>query len=223
GGVRSLLLRLASPSRRDSRLRPRRAPWKGQSEQEPQKGPRRCHRLSCPSDPFLIPFCECASVLALYTGADHNASMVKPCQRKRRDPAALDSSIMEHVIRAARDTPGCRCGFLLATFLLVAAAAVAADQPASADALWKKLEPFAQTPEEFAGKFGSYRSPLKFADGAIVKSAADWARRRDEILKTWHKRLGPWPPLVERPVIKKLEKVERAGYTEHRVQVQASP
>src|SRR5262249_7884582 len=46
---------------------------------------------------------------------------------------------------------------------------------------------------------------------------------RKEILKTWHKRLGPWPPLVERPVVKKLEKVERDGYTEYKVQVQTAP
>jgi gamma-glutamyltranspeptidase/glutathione hydrolase len=118
---------------------------------------------------------------------------------------------------------GFRCGFLLATFLLVAVAAAASDQQASPEALWKKLEPFAQPPEAFAGKFGSYRSPLKFTDGTVVKSAADWARRRDEILKTWHKRLGPWPTLVERPATKKLAKVERDGYTEYQVQVQASP
>ena len=111
----------------------------------------------------------------------------------------------------------------LAAILPVMAVGVGADQPASSEALWKKLEPFAQPPEEFAGKFGPYRSPLKFADGSIAKTPADWARRREEILKTWHKRLGPWPPLVERPVVKKLEKVERDGYTEYKVQVQASP
>ena len=116
-----------------------------------------------------------------------------------------------------------RCGFLLATFLLVAVAAVASDQLALSEALGKKLAPFAQPPEEFAGKFGSYRSPLKFADGTVVQSAADWARRREEIRKTWHKRLGPWPPLVERPMMKKLEKIERDGYTEYQVQVQVSP
>jgi gamma-glutamyltranspeptidase/glutathione hydrolase len=119
--------------------------------------------------------------------------------------------------------PGFRCGFLLATLLLGAAAALAADPPASPEALWKKLEPFAQPPDEFAGKLGAYRSPLKFADGTVVQSAADWTRRREEIRKTWHQRLGPWPPLVERPVMKKLETVERDGYTEHQVQVQASP
>src|SRR5262245_32481347 len=117
---------------------------------------------------------------------------------------------------------GFRRSLALTTFLLVAASGTTG-QPASADALWKKLEPFAQPPEEFAGKFGAFRSPLQFADGSIAKTAADWTRRRGEILKTWHKRLGPWPPLIDRPVIKKLEKVERDGYTEYKVQVQASP
>jgi hypothetical protein len=112
-------------------------------------------------------------------------------------------------------------GFLLAA--LLPTAVILADQPATPEALWKKLEPFAQPPEELAGKFGPYRSPLKFADGSSVKTAEDWARRRDEIQKSWHKRLGAWPPLVERPALKKLEKVERDGFTEHKVQVQVAP
>ena len=112
--------------------------------------------------------------------------------------------------------------FLLATLLPVTAAGVASGQPASPEVLWKKLEPFARPPEELAGKFGPYRSPLWFADGSIAKTAADWTRRRDQILTTWHKRLGPWPPLVERPAVKKSEQVERDGYTESKVQVQAS-
>src|SRR5262249_16933661 len=111
----------------------------------------------------------------------------------------------------------------LAAVLPIAAATIGAQQLATPDALWQKVQPYAQPPEEFAGKLGTYRSPLKFADGRVVKSAADWPRRRNEILKTWHERLGPWPPLVERPTIKKLEKVERDGYTEYKVQVQASP
>src|SRR5262245_5351393 len=100
---------------------------------------------------------------------------------------------------------------------------VVAQQPASADALWKKLEPFTQPPAEFADKLAPYKSPLEFADGSVAKTPADWARRRAEISKTWHERLGPWPPLLKNPVVKKLETVERDGYTEHRVQVQASP
>src|SRR4051812_41594560 len=62
---------------------------------------------------------------------------------------------------------------------------VVAGEPSAAESLWKKLEPFANPPEEFAGKLGAYRSPLQFADGSVVKTAADWARRRDEIAKTW--------------------------------------
>jgi dienelactone hydrolase len=92
-----------------------------------------------------------------------------------------------------------------------------------ADVLWKKLEPLSRPSAEFAGKLGAYKSPLAFADGSVAKTPQDWARRRREILKTWHERLGNWPPLVKRPAIKKFESVERDGYTEHRVQVQASP
>ncbi len=109
-------------------------------------------------------------------------------------------------------------GLLCLTLAMVAP--VVAQAPG--EALWKKLEPFAQPPEEFAGKLGTYRSPLKFNDGSVVKTSADWTKRRGEILDTWQKRLGAWPPLVEKPTIKKLAKVERDGYVEHKVQVQIS-
>jgi dienelactone hydrolase len=112
---------------------------------------------------------------------------------------------------------------LLAAFAPITSVGLSSGKPGSSEALWKTLEPFGQPPAEFAGKLGSYRSPLRFADGSTAQSPADWTRRRGEILKTWHKRLGPWPPLVERPAIKKLESVECEGYTEHKVQVQAGP
>src|SRR5262245_31700215 len=112
--------------------------------------------------------------------------------------------------------------WLLVGFLPLAVGSATAE-PGSAEALWKKLEPFAKPPAEFAGKFGSYQSPLKFADGSVAKTPADWKRRRAEILKTWHERLGAWPPLVDRPTVKKLKSIERDGYTEHRVEVQISP
>lgn len=118
----------------------------------------------------------------------------------------------------------CRNPWMLAVaFPIILALVASADEPASKEALWKKLEPFTKPPAEFADKLGEYRSPLKFADGSVVKTPADWSRRRAEILKTWHKRLGPWPPLLERPMIKRLKSVERDGYTQHRVQVQIAP
>ena len=57
------------------------------------------------------------------------------------------------------------------------------------------LAPFFHPPAQYADQFGSYRSPLKFEDGTWVKTAADWARRRQEIRKQWHDLMGPWPPL----------------------------
>jgi len=102
-------------------------------------------------------------------------------------------------------------------------ASVVAQQLDSPEALWKRLQPFAQPPEEFADKFGAYRSPLIFGDGSVAKTPAGWTRRREEILKTWTSRLGPWPLLVEKPIIKRLETVKRDTYTEYKVQVQASP
>lgn len=113
--------------------------------------------------------------------------------------------------------------FAFGPVLAALLAAAHAQGPAARESLWKKLEPYAQPPEEFAGKFGAYRSPLKFADGSLAKTPAEWTRRRDEIQKTWHKRLGAWPPIVEKPAVKKLEKVERDGYTEYKVQVEAGP
>ncbi len=93
---------------------------------------------------------------------------------------------------------------------------------AEKDELWKQLEPFTKPPAEFAGKLGDYRSPLLFADGSRVETKEVWQKRRAEILQQWHERLGPWPPLLEKPVLKKLETVEKDGYTQQHVNVQIS-
>lgn len=97
------------------------------------------------------------------------------------------------------------------------------DEPKSSQSLWRKLEKFAQPSTEWAGKLGDYRSPIGFEDGTRVQSAADWTRRRQEIQKRWHQRLGPWPPLVERPTVKTIDTVERDDHIQHHVHVQISP
>ncbi len=102
-------------------------------------------------------------------------------------------------------------------------ASAVSDEPTSRAVLWKQFERYTQPPAEFAGQLGAYRSPLKFTDGSMAKSKEDWPRRRKEILATWHKRLGPWPPLVEKPTMKRLETVEKEGYVQHHVHVQISP
>jgi len=73
------------------------------------------------------------------------------------------------------------------------------------------LEPFFHPPAQYAGQFGSYRSPLKFEDGTWVKTAADWARRRQEIRKRWHDLMGPWPPLLEAPKVEFLPAAKPAS------------
>ncbi|HPM79973.1 MAG TPA: prolyl oligopeptidase family serine peptidase [Candidatus Anammoximicrobium sp.] len=112
---------------------------------------------------------------------------------------------------------------LAAIILFACSPVLAADPTGDRDALWQRLEQYCQTPAEFASQLGPYRSPLKFADGSVAQTPEDWARRRQEILDTWHRRLGPWPPLVQRPVVKRLESVECPGYVQHHVHVQVSP
>ena len=113
--------------------------------------------------------------------------------------------------------------FLLVVAVLSVSASIRAEDSPARAALWQRLEKHTQPPAEFTGQLGPYRSPLKFADGSSARSPEDWPRRRKEILETWHKRLGPWPPLVERPTVKRLETVEKVGFVQHHVHVQISP
>jgi hypothetical protein len=112
-------------------------------------------------------------------------------------------------------------GFLIV--LLVAHGESLADDTTPRQVLADRLKPYYQPPPEFAGQMGDYKSPLKFADGTPVQSAQDWNRRRQELVTLWQQRLGAWPSLVERPVVKKVESIERDGFTQHHVQVQISP
>jgi hypothetical protein len=84
-------------------------------------------------------------------------------------------------------------------------------------------EPWFVPPAEYAGDLGAYRSPLKFSDGRPVRNAADWAKRRTEILATWHGLMGQWPPLIGKPEIEYLRKEHRDNFTQHRVRVEVAP
>lgn len=88
--------------------------------------------------------------------------------------------------------------------------------------LWQRIEPYTRPPLEFREKFGNYHSPLRLEDGSEVKSPADWPRRREEIAALWQRRLGAWPPLLERPEIGTLESTERDGFLERHVRVQVA-
>ncbi len=91
------------------------------------------------------------------------------------------------------------------------------------DALPDSLKPLFAPPAEFAGDFGEFRSPLKFENGDEVKSAEDWAKRREEIRTLWHERMGTWPPLITEPVVETFESVKLENFTRHRVRFLWTP
>jgi dienelactone hydrolase len=112
--------------------------------------------------------------------------------------------------------PRWRFGLVAAALLAITPASIADDSA------WPKIEKYFQPPAEYAKDFGPYRSPLKFADGSEVKTVEDWAKRRQEIADLWQKRLGAWPPLLEKPKVEVLETKEKDGYTQKHVHVQIS-
>src|SRR3954471_1901377 len=106
--------------------------------------------------------------------------------------------------------------------LLAACAACASGAPAD-ERLPEKLAPAFRPPASLAGDLGSYRSPLKFDDGRPVRTAADWPARRKEILAYWHARMGPWPPLLEKPRLEVLGEERRDNFQQRRVRVDLAP
>jgi len=90
-------------------------------------------------------------------------------------------------------------------------------------ALDERLAPFFRPPAELANDPGDYRSPLRFRDGSLVRTAGDWDRRRREIQQTWHGFLGTWPPLIAKPRIEYLERERRDHVTQHHVRLEIAP
>jgi hypothetical protein len=80
-----------------------------------------------------------------------------------------------------------------------------------------------QVPEPFKAGLADPHSPLRFEDGRRVRSAADWPERAAEIRATWHRLMGPWPPLLESPRIEELSTRDQPDYRQSRVRVPISP
>lgn len=91
------------------------------------------------------------------------------------------------------------------------------------ESLPEAIAPYFRPPAEFAGKLGSFRSPLLFDDGSRVASASDWPRRRAEILKYWHSVMGACPPLIEKPKVEVLKEERRDNFSQRRVRVETAP
>src|SRR6185436_18764357 len=89
--------------------------------------------------------------------------------------------------------------------------------------LWEKLGPLFSPLPEFKDDLGTLRPVLKFADGREVKTVDDWKARRSEILKKWNDLLGPWPPLLEKPVVQEQWKETVEDFTRHRIEIEIAP
>ena len=157
-----------------------------------------CHRFSCFAD----------------LSAEQNR-----VQRFGSSPSQTATSRLPKAARTRR-TPN-RWRAVVAGWLLASLAFAHAQQ--SEPQGWLAIGPHFQPPPEFAGQFGKYRSPLLFADGSRVQSAADWQRRREEIRRQWIDLMGPWPPLIEKPKMEFLSKSRRENFTQHRVRLEIAP
>jgi dienelactone hydrolase len=116
---------------------------------------------------------------------------------------------------------------ICATLLLNLSANPAAAQPAGTatdqSSSWQQIEPYFTPPADWQNDLGDYRSPLIFEDGSKVQTAADWSRRRTELLAKWEQLLGKWPALITPPEVKTLETVDHETYVQHRIRFQWTP
>jgi dienelactone hydrolase len=113
--------------------------------------------------------------------------------------------------------------FLFALVLSIGNALAADDAATNGANAWEQIASAFSPPQELAENFGKYRSPLKFNDGREVKSAADWAERRKEILASWHGLMGEWPKIIERQDIKYGDKKDRDNFVQHNVEFLLAP
>ena len=111
---------------------------------------------------------------------------------------------------------------LLLAWIVASVGSVSADE-LTAEAIWQRIGPFFSPPAEMVDDFGDYRSPLKFYDGRPVRNAEDWKQRREQILSTWHRMMGPWPEVIEDPKVEYLESERRENFTQRRIRFLLMP
>jgi dienelactone hydrolase len=105
---------------------------------------------------------------------------------------------------------------LLTTPLAAAEPATAPSTPADP---WQKIAPHFTPPTKFANDLGTYRSPLLFDNNTKVEKPEQWPQRRKEILDYWHKTMGDWPPLIEKPKVDILETKKVENYTQTKLRI----
>ena len=92
---------------------------------------------------------------------------------------------------------------------------------------WSKIPKIIESsftpPPELICDFGTYKSLLTFQNGKLVKTAADWQRRRKEIIAEWRSLIGFWPELIEKPKIHYSEQTHRDNITQHHISIEIAP
>jgi len=83
--------------------------------------------------------------------------------------------------------------------------------------IWEKISPCFIPSEEYRDNYGNYRSPLKFYNSDPVETAADWKRRRNEILARWNEMMGKWPLFLKNQKMEIIETTPEDGFIKHRV------
>ena len=88
---------------------------------------------------------------------------------------------------------------------------------------WSVIHEAFKVPAEWQGKLGKYRSPLKFNDGRLVTTTADWELRRTELLSDWQRFLGTWPALITEPRVEVLEEQPRENFRQLKIRFLWTP
>jgi hypothetical protein len=76
---------------------------------------------------------------------------------------------------------------------------------------------------EFEANFGPYKSLLAFDDGRSVRDSAAWREQWREILASWHRIMGAWPALIDRPSVEILATERSENFEQRKVRVEIAP
>ncbi|MFK5923419.1 MAG: sialidase, partial [Verrucomicrobiota bacterium] len=126
-------------------------------------------------------------------------------------------------VQPAGGTLAKRClGSLLMTVLFCSAAR-GQNEGGNSGQNWNYIAADFVVPEKYAGDYGDFRSPLKFRDGSEVKTAADWGKRRQEILDHWNGMMGQWPALLTEQKLEIVSSEKRENFTEHKIRFRWLP
>lgn len=78
-------------------------------------------------------------------------------------------------------------------------------------------------PQQWVNDRGEYSSPMRFADGSVAKTPAEWKQRRNEILKQWHDLMGQWPDEVKAPELEVIDSTHREDFQQLKVRLRWVP